>query len=75
MAVFVHISTELKWLQIQRQFFVCLYIYVSVIHIETDSGQYGHILWFLLAPISHGAIGIMDAAVSDWITLLMQCKI
>lgn len=46
MAVFLHISTELKWLQIQKIIFV-LYIYVSVILTKTNSGQYGHILRFL----------------------------
>lgn len=51
---FLHIGTELKWLQIQRKFCM-LYIYVSVILTKTSSGQHGHVLF-----------GIMDAAVSDW---------
>ncbi len=72
MAVFLHISTELKWLQLKRELFVC-YTFMSVSSpTKTNSGQYGHILGFLLASVSHGATGIMDAAASDHIAHAMQ---
>lgn len=50
MAVFIHISTELKWLQIQRSFFFCVYTFTAVVILtKTNSGRYGRILRFLLA--------------------------
>lgn len=53
---------------------VCV-LYIYVILTNTNSGQHEHIIHFLLASMSNGTIGIMDAAASDWITSLMQCNI
>lgn len=47
---------------------VCV-LYIYVILTNTNSGQHEHIIHFLLASMSNGTIGIMDAAASDWITL------
>lgn len=76
MAVFVHISRVKMAANPKIIFFVCIYIYVSVIHTKTSSGQYGHILHFYwhATCMANGTIGIIDAAASNWNTMLKQCN-
>lgn len=56
MAVFLHISTVVKMAANPKIHFVGFLHYVSEIHTKTNSGRYGHVLWFLLASMSTRSI-------------------